>query len=121
MQHPFRGMNELTAARGRRHVGGGDVGLVICVEFISHSNLHPPAPKTAKISYLCHTLPINWRWSLGRCLMTEVVFFFSANGFRIESMCTSAWVSVSYCCVDRVVADVQMWDSHQEVTGFSSC
>lgn len=29
-------------AGGRRHVRGGDVGLVICVEFISHSNLTPP-------------------------------------------------------------------------------
>lgn len=44
MQHPFRGMNELTAAGGRRHVRGGDVGLVICVEFISHSNLKPSTP-----------------------------------------------------------------------------
>lgn len=41
MQHPFRGMNELTAARGCRHVRGGDVSLVVCVEFISHSNFTP--------------------------------------------------------------------------------
>lgn len=45
MQHPFRGMNELTTDRGRCHLKGGDVGLVFCVEFISQSNLKPACSK----------------------------------------------------------------------------
>lgn len=53
MQHPFRGMNELMAARGRHHVRGGDMwGLVICVQFISYSNLIPsPHSKIPKEKY----------------------------------------------------------------------
>lgn len=49
-QHPFRGMNELTAANGE-----------ICVEFISGSNLRPACSvnKTAKIPRLCPALHIN--------------------------------------------------------------
>lgn len=62
MQHPFRGMNELTTDRGRCHLKGGDVGLVICVEFISQSNLKPACSKKNKKKLLkypiCVTLPI---------------------------------------------------------------
>lgn len=55
-QHPFRGMNELTAANGE-----------ICVEFISGSNLRPARSvnKTAKILHLCPTLHINQQANLG--------------------------------------------------------
>lgn len=108
MQHPFRGMNELTTDSGCRHSKGGDVGLVICVEFISQSNLKPAcSKKPAKISYLCHAPYTKRQGSL-----SLVTAFFSADSFRAESVCTCA----TYC---HATADVQMWPLHQEVIGLS--
>ena len=123
MQHPFRGMTELTAAGVRRHVRGGDMGLQICVEFISQSNLKPSTPKLARklLKYpFGITLSIlTGKESLDRCLATELLALI-ASGLRASAH-LHVFGSVSYCCVGCVKTDLQIWDLHQEVSGLSLC
>lgn len=48
-------------------------------------------------------------------------FFLALIAPGFESRYTSACVSVSFCRVDCVMADAQMWDWHQEVNGLPLC